>query len=313
VGAGQKTKTTAWTCCGMDSVTDENGRVTKYEYNAYTHNLWKVHEDYAGLNYVTTYTYDEVGNLKTETNARSKVTTYTYDDADRKTRADYPDATYETWTYRDDGRVYTHTDGRGRITTYRYDADDRLAGSGSYVAINYPNDTDVQIVRDKDGLITSTVDASGTTTNVYYPSQWLKTMTVSAGTTKTLTYQYNGVGLPSRLTTPDSLNFDYTYNARNQLGTLTDPSSTQVSFTYDNGGRRTDVTRPGSTIHYGYNARDWITAVQNRAGGVTRYDASYYYNDGALWDHAGNPLKRVENFGGSDFTTTLRDYVPPVV
>jgi len=37
-----------------------------------------------------------------------------------------------------------------------------------------------------------------------------------------------------------------------------------------------------------------------------RYDATYYYNDGALWDNTGNPLRRVENFGASDFTTTLR-------
>ncbi len=79
----------------MDQVTDENGRITKYEYYPYTNRLWKVHEDYTGLNYITTYTYDEVGNLKTETNARGKVTTYWYDDANRKTQADYPDGTHE--------------------------------------------------------------------------------------------------------------------------------------------------------------------------------------------------------------------------
>ena len=67
------------------------------------------------------------------------------------------------------------------------------------------------------------------------------------------------------------------------------------------------MTRPGGYIEYVYNAREWITAVRNRAtGGTVRYDATYYYNDGALWDNTGNPLKRVENFGGSDFTTTLR-------
>ena len=37
-----------------------------------------------------------------------------------------------------------------------------------------------------------------------------------------------------------------------------------------------------------------------------RYDATYYYNDGALWDHTGNPLKRVETFGSTDYTTTFR-------
>ena len=114
-----------------------------------------------------------MGNRKTEKNARLKTTTFTYDDADRKTRVDYPDSAYETWAYRDDGRVYTHSDARGRQTTYRIDADDRLAapyGSG-YVAIHYPNDTDVNITRDKDELVTETRDASGTTTNVYYPSK----------------------------------------------------------------------------------------------------------------------------------------------
>jgi RHS repeat-associated protein len=307
VGNGQKTKTFAWTCCGLDQVTDENGIITKYEYDQYTHRLWKVHEDYATLNYVTEYGYDEVGNLKTVKNARLKTTTHTYDAADRLIRTDYPDSTYETWVYRDDNRLWKHTDARGRMTTYRYDADDRLAGSGSYKAIDYPNDTDVQITRDKDGLITTAVDASGTTTNVYYPSTWLKTTTVSAGTSKTITYQYNGVGLVSDMAVSGESSFTYGYNARNQLSSVTNPNSVQVSFSYDNGGRRTQVTRPGSYIQYLYNARDWITAVRNRTtGGTTRYDASYYYNDGALWDHTGNPVKRTENLAGSTYNTTLR-------
>jgi RHS repeat-associated protein len=309
IGAGQKTKTTTYDCCGIDQVTDENGIVTKYEYDQYTHRLWKTHEDYAGLNYVTENTYDEVGNLKTVKNARLKTTSHTYDAADRLTRSDYPDSTYETWTYRDDGRVWTHTDGRGRTITYRYDADDRLAGpyAAGYKAIDYPNDTDVYITRDRDGLITETRDASGTTTDVYYPSTWLKTTTVSAGSSKTITYQYNGMGLVSDMAVSGESSFTYTYNARNQLDTITNPNSVSMSFTYDNGGRRTRVTRPGSYIGYAYNARDWLTEVRNcTTGGTTRYGAIYYYQDGALWDHTGNPLKRTENLAGSTYNTTLR-------
>jgi RHS repeat-associated protein len=80
-----------------------------------------------------------------------------------------------------------------------------------------------------------------------------------------------------------------------------------MSFTYDNGGRRTRVTRPGSYIGYGYNARDWLTEVRNcTTGGTTRYSAIYYYQDGTLWDHTGNPLKRTENLAGSTYNTTLR-------
>jgi RHS repeat-associated protein len=316
IGAGTKTKVTAYTCCGVDTETDENGVVTKYEYDQYTKRLKKVTQDYGTgkLNYVTEYTYDEVGNLKTEKNARLKTTTYVYDDCDRKIQVDYPDSTHEYWTYRDDGRVWTHTDGRGRTITYRYDADDRLAGSGSYVAINYPNDTDVRITRDKDGLTTITSDASGTTTNEYYPSGWLKRVTTESDITKIITYQYNGVGLVSNMQVSGESSFTYSYNARNQLDTLTNPNSVQISFSYDSGGRRTDITDPSSYVHYAYNARNWITGVYNRQSdpqhpypsGTTRYDATYYYQDGSLWDHTGNPVKRVENLAGSTYTTTLR-------
>jgi hypothetical protein len=111
---------------------------------------------------------------------------------------------------------------------------------------------------------------------------------------------------------PDDLHFDYTYTVRNQLG-KPGKLGTVTRYRTDDGGRRTRVTRPGSYIEYVYNARDWITAVRNRTtGGTVRYDASYYYNDGALWDHTGNPLKRVENFGGSgrglvDASATVTD------
>jgi len=76
---------------------------------------------------------------------------------------------------------------------------------------------------------------------------------------------------------------------------------------FDALGRVSRITRPGSYIKYVYNARNWITEVHNRkTDGTVLYDAEYYYNDGVLWDSVGNPLKRVENWGAGDFTTTFR-------
>ncbi len=294
VGAGQKTKITDYTCCGVDQVTDENGRITKYEYYAYTNRLWKVHEDYTGLNYITTYTYDEVGNLKTETNARGKVTTYWYDDANRKTQADYPDGTHEYWSYRDDGRMYTHTDGRGRVITYRYDADDRLAGSGSYVAINNPNDADVQIVRDKDGLITSFTDGTGTTTNAYYPSNLLWIQTNGAG--KTVTLEYNGVGKVSSVTAPGVGATTYAYNALNQVTSVTNALGLSSTFAYyPNDSKLFRIYRPGSYIQYEYNARNWLIRVVNGTWPGDQVIYNVLYN---VWDNVGNPLLKVEWFPG---------------
>jgi len=317
VGGGQKTKTTTWSCCGRTQETDENGVVTRYYYEddkptaVRTHLLWKVVRDCGTgrLNYTTEYTYDEVRNTKTEKNPRGKTTTYTHDAANRKTRVDYPDNTYEAWAFRDDGRICGHTDGRGRAVTFRYDADDRLCGpyAAGYPAVAYPNDTDVYLTRDEDGQVVEARDGSGTSTRTYYPSGWLKTVTVSAGSSKTLTYQYTGVGQVSSLQVTGENAFSYSYNGRNQISSVTNPNNVQVTFSYDDGGRRTRITYPGSYVEYVYNARDWITEVRNRTtGGTTRYDATYAYSDGTLWDHHGNPLKRTENIAGSTYTTTLR-------
>jgi len=299
VGAGQKTRLFDWLCCGLESVTDENGMVTRFQYDPYTHSLTRVIEDYGGLNYQTDYGYDEVGNVTSVTNARGHTQEYTWDGADRLVRMDYPDSTYETWTLWDDGRIWQHRDGRGRVTTYRYDADDRLAGSGSYVAINYPNDTDVKIVRDDDGLVTSFTDGTGSSSRVYYPSSWVKSVT--NGMQETVTYEYNGVGDVSRVKTPDDLYFQYTYDARNQLNWMKSPNYIEFNFTYDNGGRRYRTTQPTVMYReYRYNARDWYTGLRHWgfSGGEWLYNPYYYYNDGALWDHTGNPLRRLEYFPG---------------
>ena len=177
-----------------------------------------------------------------------------------------------------------------------------------YKAIDYPNDTDVYITRDKDGLITETRDDSGTTTNVYYPSQRLKTTTVSAGPPRPSPTSTTASCLVSSMASVRrERHFSYTYNGRNQLSSVTNPNSVEVDFSYDNGGRRTRITDPGSYVEYVYNARNWITDVRNRTtGGTTRYDATYAYNNGSTWDNCGNPLVRTENIAGSTYTTTLR-------
>ncbi len=80
-----------------------------------------------------------------------------------------------------------------------------------------------------------------------------------------------------------------------------------MTLDYDDGGRLRHIVRPGSTIEYQYNARDWITAVLNHTtGGATLFDSSYAYQDGALWDHTGNPLVRTEVTGGTTYATTYR-------
>ena len=130
---------------------------------------------------------------------------------------------------------------------------------------------------------------------------------MSAGASKTLTYDYTGVGLISYLAiSGESGNFSYTYDGDNRLSTVTNPNSVQVSFSYDNGGRRTYITDPGSYVQYLYNARDWLTGVYNRTtGGTGIYNLCYCYGSGSTWDNCGNPLVRVDLTNGTHYITTF--------
>ena len=39
--------------------------------------------------------------------------------------------------------------------------------------------------------------------------------------------------------------------------------------------------------------------LNRTTGGSTLFDTNYYYQDGTLWDHTGNPLKRTELVDGT--------------
>ena len=133
---------------------------------------------------------------------------------------------------------------------------------------------------------------------------------VTDGYGKTVTYQYDGVGNVTTFTLPagGSAKYTYTYNELNRVASVTNNLyGVTVNYTYDTAGRVTDVTRPGSKIHYQYNARNWITDVQNlKTDSTVIYTAHYDYNDGSLWDQTGNPLKKTENIGGTTYVTTYR-------
>ncbi len=154
----------------------------------------------------------------------------------------------------------------------------------------------MEIVRDKDGLITSFTDGTGMTSMVYYPSTWLKQKTDPNN--RTVKYEYNGVGLVSKLTAPDTTKwFTYDYNAGNQLLSVVDQDSvTQSSFTYyPNDSKLFRIYRPGSYIQYEYNARNWLIRVVNGTWPGDQVIYNVLYN---VWDNVGNPLLKVEWFPG---------------
>ena len=101
------------------SLFDENQHKREYHCD-WTGNLLWVKEYTDAVNYyLTEYTYDDVGNLTSLTDANGNTTLYEYDSLFGVTQATYPDSTTETFSYDAVGNVLQRTDGNG-ITEFMY-------------------------------------------------------------------------------------------------------------------------------------------------------------------------------------------------
>jgi RHS repeat-associated protein len=237
---------------------------------------------------VTTYTYDGVGNVLTETDA-SGTTTNTYDDDNRLTGVTYsgtasgftqPHAV--TYHYDADGNRTQMTDGTG-TTTYGYDGLERLDsvdnGAGNTVTYKY--------------------DPDGNQTCVSYPNSGSTTCQNASSGTGLVTYQYNEADQATQMTDWLGHSTSYTYDNDGNLTKITYPSGTLTSATdsYDNTDALTDTsykinttttdlasltrnadeligtTKPagGSTLTYGYDSLNRVTIGTT---GAYTYDAA---------------------------------------
>ncbi len=255
-------------------------RVTSYEYlsteldlptvvttasvlSGYSKTLTKEYD--ADLN-VTSFT---VQGSRPDGNLVSRTTTFKYNDLGQVTqidgaRTDVQDVT--TMTYNECaegagcGQLASTTNALGYVTTFdHYDANGRLLQSTE------PN-----------GLITSrTYDRRGHLLSVTLTSQQ------GRGAKRTTSYEYDGVGQLTAVTTPDGAKFTYNYDAANNLRSISDNLGNTIEYDYDLKGNRTNQTirdPDGSlvqTIRTVYDMRNRISAI-DRAGSITQtvYDAS---------------------------------------
>lgn len=199
---------------------------------------------------VTSYTYDPLQRLKTETNALSGVTTLFYNGLD--------DVTYVT-------------DQRSHTTSYTYNAFGDVTGEVS------PDRGTLSYVVDKAGNVTQRTDANSVVTNftydalnrpltVAYPSETALNVTLTydassgCGTaykgrlctvvdaTGTTTYVYDVLG---RVTSASenrggglTLAQSYTYDLAGNIATITMPSGRVVTYTRNANGLVSNVAAP---------------------------------------------------------------------
>ena len=278
------------------SVTDPDGRVTSYAYDA--RNRVDAMTDPAdqGTGRQTTYRYDPAGNLAGMTDPLGRTTTYTYDGDNRVATAEDPLSGVTTTTYDPAGEVTRVADPDGNATSYAYDADGRVKSetepataalpAGTY-AFAYDGDDDLKSVTDPlnhvtsyaydalDRLVAETTYPDGvhpaTTAYAYDPAGNLKSVTDPNGNTTTYNYDARN-RLVSQTDPSGGGTTTYAYDDASRLAGVTDPDGNATTYAYDPSGRVTAETDPlGHVTRYGYDPAGQLVQVTDRDGRVTQY------------------------------------------
>lgn len=271
----------------MVSKTDAEGITTGYEYDALGR-LTAVIENYkpglqatAEVNIRTEYTYDVNGNRLTILDGNGHTTSFMYDGMNRLLSETDPLGNVWTYTYDAIGNRISMTDANGAPTNYAYDDANRLA------LIDYETSADVYFTYDPAGRRLSMTDGLGITTWAYNALNQVTAITDPFG--KTVSYNYDSVGNKTSMVYPDSQAVSYAYDPANRLASVGGMSPT-VNYQYDEANRLVQVSRPGNiNTNYSYDAASRLLSITH-AQGLDQLSSFQY-----LYDNVGNRIQATEN------------------
>lgn len=272
--------------------------------------------------YRTSFTYNEFGDLLSQTNPDGATVRHTYTGR-LETNADnevMPRGLLETTTdpiggvtryaYRANGDLTSVTEASGLVTRFSYDELGRRV-SETEVSDAYP-----------DGVTTTyAYDALSRVTRVTGP---VTTDTVD-GTRHQLvvSHEYDADGNVIRTEERDALADDpprvtaFEYDDHNRLIRVVDPEGNETSYGYDHFGNRTSmVDAGGNHFEYAFTARNMIAEVRLRDwrgdpdGAPDPAPGDYLVLNSYAYDHAGRMVRHTDAMGHRLRHTYYNDDLP---
>jgi RHS repeat-associated protein len=222
-------------------------------------------------------TYDDAGNMLSETDGSGRISAWTYNAANQVTSETVafgtPQAATTTFAYDSSGNLLSVTDPDNNTTSYTYNA------QGEVTSMTDPlGNTETKTYNDAGQLIAQTNRDGMSEDYTYAPAGQIATETWYAADGTTVTDQ-----------------FVFTYNTANQLVSASNNEGT-YTFTYDDQGRVTGVTEPFDvSLSFGYDANGNRVLVQDSFGGTTQstYDAANQLVS-ELFSQVGQPSLEVD-------------------
>lgn len=263
------------------------------------------------VNDVTAYTYDNVGNLATVTNALGQVTTLSnYDTLGLPGQVIDPNGVVTLLAYDGRGQLRTRTvqtPAGNSTTTFTYDSNGLLTQialpDGKTLAYTYDAAHRLTTVQDNQGnQISYSRDAMGDITKAQVKDS-TGTIVQTQSTAfdelgrliqsidalgNTTTYQYDVNGNETSSTDANGNATSRAFDALNRLISETDAAKGNTQYGYDAEDDLTSVTDPrGLTTTYTYDALGDRTATQSPDTGTTQY----------TYDPAGNVIQSTDARG----------------
>ena len=232
----------------------------------------------------TSYAYDVAGNLSSVTDPNGNVTSYTYDDFGEMTAQTSPVTGTTTYAYGKSGTLLTTADANGATTTRSHDALDRVTSavstrSGQTDTINWTYDSGPFGL----GRMTSMTDPAGSTAYGYDRRGLLLSESRTSGSVLLSTsFKYDANGNRTAITYPSGTTITYAFDYANRPLTLNAWGGLFISGTkYLPFGPESEVTYGNGLTHTRtYDSRYRIQ--RNTLTGNPGMIADYSYTEDAV-------------------------------
>jgi RHS repeat-associated protein len=211
----------------------------------------------------TEYTYDANGNIETITDANGNKTKYTYDADNEPTKTEEPNGATTETGYDSEGQVTSQTDGNKHATEYTRNLLERVT------EVIDPLKRKTLKEYDTAGNLTKLTDPlKRVTTNTYNEANQPIETSYSDGITHAVKREYNGDGLPTKMTdgTGETIN---TYDQLDRITNTEDGHKDKTAYEYDLDNEQTKITYPNTkavTRAFDKDGRlekvtDWLTSA----------------------------------------------------
>ena len=247
------------------------------------------------------WTYNEAGEVLSETDAKGNTTEYVYDDAGRMTKTVFPPGFGEIVTeYDANGNPIEVTDQENKVTVNDYDALDRLRfTTQTYMEDSSPVELRVEFVYDANGNQIFVLDGRKQRTEFVYDGldRLVEEIDVKGGRTR---YVYNALNKTHRIDANGRVvRYEYDELHRTAEVHYSGSPTEERHYTYDDNHNIVSVTHPNqdglTDVVYEYNERDQV--IEETSAGFTHV---YEY------DRVGNRTKVI--YGPPSGLSVTYDY-----